>query len=175
MYRSIPKPDPGEYPAYAEMYMKWVPRDGQVLLHLENNSKMMQDFIRSLSPLQLEYRYAAGKWTIKEILVHITDDERIYSYRALCFARGEKKSLPGFEQDDYINLSETGQRQIDNILEEYGSVRQATIALFNGMTDEMLRREGTADNKRASVRALAYHIAGHELHHLNLIREKYLQ
>ena len=103
--RKIEKPKAGEYPPYAEMYMKWVPGDGDLLQHLEENFETTKKFILSLPAEKLLYRYAPGKWTIKEILVHIIDDERIYAYRAMCFARNEKKELPGFEQDDYIQYS----------------------------------------------------------------------
>jgi len=128
----------------------------------------------SLRGEKLNYRYAQNKWTIKEILVHIIDDERIYAYRALCFARNDKTELPGFEQDDYALHSRANERSLENILEEYEAVRNATIALFNGLPEDSLLRMGTANNNKATVRAMAYHIAGHELHHMNIIKEKYL-
>jgi uncharacterized damage-inducible protein DinB len=122
----------------------------------------------------LLHRYAAAKWTIKEVLVHVVDDERIYAYRALRFARGDRTQLPGFEQDDYTPLSGANQRPLDDILAEYAAVREATIALFRGLPEEALLRSGVADGKRASVRALGYHIAGHEAHHVSILRERYL-
>ncbi len=172
--KQIPKPRPGEYPAYAEMYMKWLPHDGQLLNQLEENFNTIKNLVLSLPEEKLYYRYAENKWTIKEILVHIIDDERIYAYRALCFARNDKTSLPGFEQDDYARYSRANERELANILEEYEAVRRATITLFNGLPDEAMMRKGTANDNEATVRALAYHIAGHELHHLNIIRERYL-
>lgn len=170
----IEKPKKGEYPPYAKMYIKLVPGDGMVLQHLKNNFVAIKKFILSLPSQKLTYKYAEGKWTIKEMLVHIIDDERIYAYRAMCFARNEKTKLPGFEQDAYAFYSNANERAIKNILEEYEAVRNATITLFNGLTDETLLRKGTANKKKATVRAMAYHIAGHELHHINVIREKYL-
>ncbi len=171
----IEKPKRGEYPPYARMYIKLIPDDGMVLQHLKNNFIAINNFILSLPAKKLIYKYAEGKWTIKEMLVHIIDDERIYAYRALCFARNDKTKLPGFEQDEYAFFSGANERPVINILEEYEAVRNATITLFNGLSDEALLRKGTANKKKATVRALAYHIAGHELHHINIIREKYLR
>lgn len=172
--KTIPKPKPGEYPAYAGMYMDLLPDDGLVLEHLQENFRLTKEFILSLPEEKLLYSYAAGKWTIKEILVHIIDDERIYAYRALRFARNDKTKLPGFEQDDFARYSNANERELENIFEEYEAVRNSTITLFNGLDDSVLTNEGIADNNKATVRALAYHIAGHELHHLNIIKEKYL-
>jgi uncharacterized damage-inducible protein DinB len=172
--KKIPKPKPGEYPPYAAMYIDLLPDDGLVLTHLEENFKKVKELILSLPTEKTLYRYAPGKWTIKEILVHIVDDERIYSYRALRFARNDKTELPGFEQDDFVLSSNANERDLHNIFEEYESVRKATLALFNGLDNEVLTREGIANNNKTTVRALAYHIAGHELHHINIIKEKYL-
>jgi len=173
--RMIEKPKEGEYPAYAIMYMKMVPDDGLLLKHLSDNFEKVKNFILSLPEEKLFYRYADNKWTIKEILVHIIDDERIYAYRALCFARNEKTKLPGFEQDDYVAFSNANERSLENILREYEAVRQATITLFESFNDEALLREGIANNNKATVRALGYHIAGHELHHIKIIKERYME
>lgn len=174
--RPIPKPGPGEYPAYAEMYMKWVPNDGLILEHLKNNFIAVKDFIYPLPADKLLHRYAPGKWTIKEILVHIADDERIYAYRAMAFARNEQQPLPGFDQDSYALYSAANERDLDNLFEEYEAVHNATIALFNGLPGDSFSRRGTgtALHQQSTVRAMVYHIAGHELHHINFIRENYL-
>jgi len=173
MDRIIERPQNWEYPAYAEIYMKWVPADGKLLQHLWENFLEMKQFVDQLPPDKLLYRYDEGKWTVKEVLVHIIDDERIYAYRALSFARHEQKPLPGFDQEDYANYSDANDRPIENIMDEYEAVRNATIALFNGLSDAALVRFGTANKNRATVRALGYHIAGHELHHLDILRSKY--
>ena len=173
--RIISKPNKDEYPLYAEMYMRLVPEDGLVLQHLETNGILVKDLFLSMPGEKLLYRYAPGKWTLKEILVHLVDDERIYTYRALRFARNETKVLHGFNQDDFVKFSGANERDLHNILEEYDAVRKATIAFFNGLPDEALTRVGRTNESMASVRALAYHITGHELHHLNIIREKYLK
>lgn len=174
MTRRIPKPQPGEYPPYARMYIDLLPDDGRLLEHLRDNLRTVIDLASSLPEAKLLHRYAPGKWTIKEVLVHVVDDERIYAYRALCFARGETAPLPGFEQDDYAALSGANDRSLQSILTEYAAVRESTIALFDGFADDVLVRSGVANDNRASVRALGWHIAGHELHHLNLIRDRYL-
>jgi uncharacterized damage-inducible protein DinB len=172
--RKIEKPKEGEYPAYAIMYMKLVPDDGLLLKHLRDGFNSIQKLILPLPEEKLLYRYATNKWTIKEVLVHLIDDERIYAYRALCFARNEKTPLPGFEQDDYIAASNANDRSLKNILQEYEAVRNATIALYEGLDDGALVRSGIANNNKATVRALGYHIVGHEFHHVNIIKEKYL-
>ena len=170
----IEKPEEGEYAPYTIRYIGLLPDDGLVLQHLEDNLKSTTAFILSLPEEKLTSRYAEGKWTIKEILVHIIDDERIYAYRALRFARNDKTELPGFEQDDYALHSGANDRDVKDILEEFASVRKATITLFRGLGREALVRSGLADGKVMSVRAAAYHIAGHELRHVNVIRERYL-
>jgi len=155
------------------MYIGLLSDDGLVLKHLKDNLKTTKEFILSLPKEKLIYRYAAGKWTIKEVLVHIIDDERIYAYRALRFARNDQTELPGFEQDDYARHSGANERSIKSILQEYTAVRKATIALFAGLPENAFTRTGVANNNLVSVRALAYHIAGHEMHHLNIIKQRY--
>jgi uncharacterized damage-inducible protein DinB len=175
--RTIPQPLEGEYPPYAIMYIKLLPDDGQVLQHMHDNFIAVKKLIYGLPEQTLYHRYAEGKWSIKEVLVHIVDDERIFAYRALRFARGEQQNLIGFDQDAYAALSNADERDLDNIFEEYEAVRRSTIALFNGLPEESLTRmgKGTGTFNNATVRALAYHIAGHEQHHFNLIKELYLR
>jgi len=172
--RSVSKPKEGEYPSYASMYIRLLPDDGLLLEHLQESFIAMKELILSLPEEKLNYRYAANNWTIKEILVHIIDDERIYAYRALRFARNDKTELPGFEQDDYTLHSRANERSIENIFEEYKAVRDSTIALFNGLPEDAFLRMGIANGNKATVRALAYHIAGHERHHMNIIKDKYI-
>lgn len=156
--------------------MSLLPDDGQILTHLENNFQTVKDFIYALPEEKLLYRYAPEKWSIKEILVHIVDDERIFAYRALRFARNEQQNLIGFDQDSYTKYSQADSRALDNIFEEYEAVRLATVTLFNGLPEDSFLRmgHGTGTANDATVRALAYHIAGHELRHLNIIKERYL-
>jgi uncharacterized damage-inducible protein DinB len=172
--RAIEKPGDSEYPAYAHIYIDLLPDDGLILNHLEDNLAGTMRLIRSIPEDRLLHRYAEGKWTIKEILGHVVDDERIYLYRGLRFARNDSTELPGFEQDRYAQYSGANQREIGDLLEEFTVVRQSTIAFFNSLDDAALMRTGVADGNRVSVRALAYHIAGHELRHRNIIKERYL-
>jgi uncharacterized damage-inducible protein DinB len=171
--RPIPKPSEGEYAPYAIMYIGLLPDDGLVLNHLQDNLQRVKDVVYALPAEKLTSRFAENEWTVKEILVHIVDDERIYAYRALRFARGDKTELPGFEQDDYVPFSNANERTLANIFEEYEAVRMATITLFKNLDDAALQRSGIANGNIMSVRAAAYHIAGHELHHLNSILEIY--
>lgn len=172
--RKIPKPDEGEYLPYTIMYIGLLPNDGDVLTHMKNNFELIKKLIFSLPQEKLLFQYAPDKWTLKEVLVHIIDDERIYAYRALRFARNDKTELPGFEQDDFTRYSGANERDLSNIFEEYEAVRHATISMFNGFPDEAWLRSGIANGGIMSVRAAAYHIAGHELHHLNIIKNKYI-
>lgn len=174
--RQIQKPKKDEYPPYSRVYMELLKDDGLVLQHLKNNFIAIKDFIYTLPEEKLYYRYAEDKWSIKEILVHIVDDERIFAYRALRYARGDKTELHGFEQDDYTFFSDANDRSLESIFAEYESVRASTIAMFNGFPEEAFMRSGasTGGINNRSVRALAYHIAGHELRHIKIIRERYL-
>jgi len=172
--KRIAKPEPDEYAPYTIMYIGLLPDDGLILKHLYTNMVGTTKFLRSLPNEKLIYRYAKGKWTIKEILAHLIDDERIYAYRALRFARNDRTELPGFEQDNYALESKANIRTIESLLKEFAAVRRSTIALFDSFDGEVLERSGVASGNVMSVRAAAYHIAGHELRHINIIKERYL-
>ena len=179
-YRKIAKPGSSEYPAYSHIYMDLLEDDGIVLKHLHDNFFKIKELIHSLPEEKLYYRYAEDKWTIKEILVHLIDDERIFSYRALRYARNDETPLHGFEENDYAKYSNANERSLDSIFEEYWAVRQATILLFQNLPEDSFMRSGEAIDidgvikNRRTVRALAYHIAGHELRHIGIIKERYL-
>ncbi|RKX68904.1 MAG: DNA damage-inducible protein DinB [Spirochaetes bacterium] len=164
-----------EYPTYVEEYMNLLRREGGLLKQLKEISMKTIDLVLSLSKDELLLRPSKNNWSIKEILVHIIDDERIYAFRALSFARNDKTYLPGFDIEDYTKYSDANTRSIESILEEYKAVRIATIALFKGFSEKALVRTGTANGNSASVRALGYHIAGHELVHIKTITEDYLK
>jgi uncharacterized damage-inducible protein DinB len=172
--RKISKPAEGEFAPYTIMYIGLLPDDGLVLRHLRSSLRATRELLLSLPDGILRYRYAPSKWTIKEILGHIIDDERIYTYRALRFARNDPTELPGFEENLYASTSGANDRSVRELLAELGHVRRSTIAFFASLPDEVLFRAGIADGKIMSVRAAAYHIAGHELHHLGVIRNRYL-
>jgi hypothetical protein len=172
--RIIPKPEAGEYAPYASQYIGLLPDDGAVLGHMRGSLEQVRGQLRALPPEKLLHRYAPDKWTIKEIVQHISDDERIYAYRALRFARGDDTELPGFDQDLYASRSAANRRSIEDLLCELGTVREATISLFEGLEPEAFLKRGIASGNPMSVRAIAYHIAGHEMRHLDIIRERYL-
>ena len=168
---SFGRPLPGEFNPYYDKYVSLVP-SGNVVGLLEQQAPETVALFKSLSA-KADFRYAPGKWSVKEMLGHLNDTERIMSYRALRIARGDKTPLAGFEQDDYIRDGNFGQRTLADLLDEFLAVRQATVALFRHVDAESGARTGVANNSPASVRALAYIIAGHELHHRKVLQEKY--
>ncbi len=170
----INKPKEGEYPPYAIVYLNQVPDDGDLIGHLENGQKLIYDFYSSQSEEKLMYRYEPGKWTMKDILAHIIDDERVFCYRALRFARNDKTELPGVEQDQDAEYACANDREISDILDEYIKVRASSISLFQSFNEKMVARKGKASGFNVSVSALGYLIAGHELHHVKIIKERYL-
>lgn len=178
--QKIPRPQPSEYPSYSSIYMDLVGEDKPLLEQLWNNFLELKAFVYGLPEETLYFRYEEGKWTIKEILVHLIDDERIFTYRALRYGRNDDTPLHGFDQDAYALESRANERSLDNIFKEYESVRKATLTLFENLPEETHLRsgegidyDGSIINKR-TVRALAYHIAGHELRHFNIIKERYV-
>jgi uncharacterized damage-inducible protein DinB len=171
--QKIQKPSEGEYAPYAITYIDLVPPDDLVISHLQENLISTPEFIRSFPAGKLATPWKPGEWTIQEILVHIIDTERIFCYRALRFARNDDRKLAGFEQDAYVPYSRANQRSLIAILEEYAAVRQATLALFESLDEAALVRSGLVGENRVSVRALAWMIAGHEIHHIHSIRDNY--
>jgi hypothetical protein len=170
----IEKPGANEYGPHDEQYVGLVPGDGELLKHLEDNLEAAKKFFRSVPEPKLVWRYAEGKWTVKEILGHIIDTERVYAYRALRFSRNDATELPGFEQDDYVKVSRSNERSIDDMLDELTAVRASSIALLKSLDDDAFMRSGVASGRRLSVRGAAYIMAGHQLHHMNIIKERYL-
>jgi uncharacterized damage-inducible protein DinB len=178
--RLIEKPKKEEYPAYSKMYMELLKDDGMILQNMKENFVKIKKFIYDLPEEKLHYRYDTGKWTIKEILVHIIDDERIFAYRALRYGRNDNTPLHGFEENDYAKYSYANDRSLESIFEEYESVRNATLSLFQNLPEDAFMRSGGGIGDDGStinirtVRALAYHLAGHELRHIKVIKERYL-
>jgi hypothetical protein len=166
------RPQPSEYAPYYERYV-WLVPEGDIVQTLGSTAA---DTIAALEAVPEErslYRYAPDKWSIRECYLHLVDAERIFSYRALRFARADPAELQGFEQNDYVPVSGADARSWRSIIEEYSAVRQATIALFRNLPAEAWTRIGVANGNAMSVRALAYNIVGHDLHHRRLLREKY--
>lgn len=167
----ISKPQPGEYAPYTIDYIKLVPDD--VFTQLETGLQSVRDVIGKLPAQWLTTPFAEGEWTVQEILVHMMDTERIFGYRALRAARGDATELPGFDQDTFVSYSSANARTLASIMEEYGTIRAATLSLFRSFDEGAFARVGFANKNPLSVRAALYIIAGHELHHLNSIRENY--
>ncbi len=165
-------PQRSEYSPYYGKYVLLV-ASGDILSTLTGESERMDSLLFGLGDNEANVAYAPGKWTIKQVLGHITDTERIMSYRALRIARGDKTPLAGFEQDDYVASASFHSVSLTELLQEYAAVRRATVLLFRHLPLEAWERRGTASNNEVSVRALAYIIAGHDEHHHRILREKY--
>ncbi len=149
--------------------------EGTVQKVLQNSHENVLSLLQELTEEQWSYSYALGKWTIKEMVQHCIDTERIMTYRALCFARGEELTLPGYDEDAYAEASQAVLRETPFLLSEYEIVRASSVMLFNSFSEEMLEREGQFSGEhRLKVRQFAELIAGHETHHLQIIRERYL-
>jgi len=170
---TIARPAPTEYAPYYARYVNVVP-DADLLDVLRRQVDETAALVAPLSDRDAEHRYAEGKWSIKEVIGHITDVERIFVCRALCFARGEPAGLPGFDENEYARRSNAGARPIRSLMDELRTVRAATVAFFAGLDQELLMRRGTANNNGYTVRAIAYIVAGHERHHAAILRERYL-
>lgn len=151
-----------------------VVKDFPLPMALQQGHDRYRELFDELTEEQWGHRYAPGKWSIKEVVQHVIDAERIFTYRALCFARGEQQNLPPFEEDDYVANSRADARTGKQIAEEFSLVRQSTIALFSSFDAVALASEGVANNTQVSVNEIGYILAGHSLHHLKVIRERYL-
>jgi uncharacterized damage-inducible protein DinB len=172
MAASAARPAPTEYDSYYQRYIRLVP-EHDVLVSLDQQLADTMILLRSLSEQHGAFRYAAGKWSVKEVLGHMIDTERIMSYRALRIARNDRTPIEGFEQDEYVKYGNFDSRSVANLGREFEQVRRATISLFRSLDAEAWLRRGIASKLEISVRALAYIIAGHELHHRALLKEKY--
>ncbi len=167
------KPKPHEYPTYYAPYIARIENEN-LRQELKESGEILRHFFGTLSPAQKDYRYAEGKWTIAEVIQHVIDSERVFAYRALRFSRNDRTALPGFDQDSYVPESGAPTRSLESLCEEFASVRNATLSLFDGFSDEMLLRSGEANGYPQSVRAIGFIISGHGRHHLAILRERYL-
>jgi uncharacterized damage-inducible protein DinB len=169
---TILKPSPRE-DFYFSRYINLTHKE-DLISSLEASRQEVMEVLEPLSETQSKYKYQEGKWTIREVLTHMIDTERILSYRALCFSRKEELMLPGFDQDNYANEAPVSGIPFADLLQEYNLIRQSTILLFKRMNAENIDFAGIASNVEISPRELGWTIAGHDLHHLKVIREKYL-
>lgn len=162
-----------EFSSFNATYIKAL-EDVSLMEGLENGLNQLISFISSIPEDKLEYRYAENKWTIKDIVLHLIDAERIFAYRALRIGRGDKTPLAGFEENDYVPNALANKRTIDSLLEEFKFVRNSTLSLFKNFSNEQLLYLGTSSGSTISVRAIGFLISGHQNHHLRIIKERYL-
>ena len=168
----LAKPEAGEYAAYYDKYVSIVSGD-DIANVLETQRLQTMQLFAGRSERDGNFRYAADKWTVKEVLGHVNDTERIFTYRALRIARGDQTPLSGFEQDDYVRSAGSNERPLANLVEEFAQIRSASLALFRSFGKDEWVRRGTASNNGVTVRALAFITAGHELHHRRILEERY--
>ena len=169
----MPRPDPSEYAPYYARYVSLVP-DGDILDLLERQLGDTVHLLGGVSEERAEHRYLADKWSIKQVVGHIVDTERIFAYRGLCFARGDVGPFPGFEQESYAAHGDYARRTLRDLVGELVHVRRGNVMMFRGMSDEALARRGIASGVGWTVRAIPWIMAGHERHHVGVLREKYL-
>lgn len=167
------RPGSGEYAEYYDRYISLVP-EGDIVATLSNQLESTLALLRSINESQANKRYEPDKWSIKELVGHIIDGERIFAYRALRFARNDQTPLSGFEQDDYVRGADFDGRSWAGLIDEFEHVRRSTISLFASLSPEAYTRRGPANDVEVSVRALAYIMAGHEAHHVNVLKTRYL-
>ncbi len=173
MQISQTRPLEGEFSAYHGRYIELVP-PGDVIQLLAFEGDATRELYERIGEASADFRYADGKWTIRETLGHVIDTERIFAYRALRFSRGDATPLPGFEQNGYVDAGPSKDTSLPALCAEFEAVRRATICLFRNLRAEDWARGGMASDAHVSVRALAYLIAGHELHHRKVLLDRYL-
>ena len=164
---------PNEYSSFNSTYINAV-EEVSLIEGLEKGLDQMVSFMERIPFEKLGYRYAERKWTIKDIIQHVIDAERIFSYRALRIGRGDKTPLAGFEENDYVPNAMANTKSLETLLAEFQFVRNSTLCLFKSFSEEQLTYLGTASNNSISVRAIGFIILGHQNHHLKIIKERYL-
>ena len=167
------RPSPAEYAPYFEKYISLVP-EGEIAVTLGNQIESTLNLIRSLSEAQGDLRYAPDKWSVKEVIGHLIDAERIFAYRALRFARNDATPLSGFDENSYVDNAGFSSRSLSDLTEEFEYTRKSNVYLFKHLDGDSWLRRGAANNNETSVGALAYIIGGHELHHVGILRSRYL-
>ncbi len=167
------KPLNGDYDPYFETYISEV-KNENIIRTLEFLAEETEELLKNLNEEKADFSYSRGKWNIKEVLGHVIDTERVMAYRAMCIARGEKQKLPGFNHEDYVNHANIGNRTLPDLLNEMIVLRKSTLLLMNSLDEKLFDSSGIVDNKRITVAALFYIIAGHHAHHLKILKERYL-
>jgi hypothetical protein len=169
----MPKPSLTTYAPYFQRYVDQVP-ENDLIPAFNNQTAGIDNFLSTISEEKSAYAYAEGKWSIKELLQHVIDTERIFNYRALCFARGEKANLPGFEENDYAANSHANGRSWKSLIAEFLAVRKSTELLFESFTESVINNAGLANNNPNTVNSLGFIIVGHYYHHKKILLERYL-
>jgi uncharacterized damage-inducible protein DinB len=169
----MPRPQKGDYNNFYQAYVdNAIGNDVQEVI--ANHSIAINDFVNSLPEAKAAYQYAPEKWTVKDVLQHMIDAERIFVYRALTFARKDGTPLPGFEENDYAANADTSVRSLQSLKDEFIATRNSTDIFLSNLTDEELKQEGSANNNPITVNAIAFIIIGHILHHKRVLEERYL-
>jgi uncharacterized damage-inducible protein DinB len=169
----MPKPFPSQYPSFYATYVDLV-QESDVVQALENNTAATLKAIANLPASKADFAYAPGKWTLKEVWLHMSDAERIFAYRLLRIGRNDKTPLAGFEENDYVANANAARLSFEDVLDEWQTVRRATQSLFKNLEPAAWERVGVANNKEITASAIGYIISGHIYHHLNIIQERYL-
>lgn len=169
----MPKPSPTTYPVYFKKYVDQVPEE-DLLTGFQNQLTVIKEFLNLITEEKSMYAYDTGKWTLKEVLLHMIDTERIFNYRALAIARKEIASLPGFDENTYAANSNANSRTWQNLVDEFLAVRSSTEFLFKSFTDEALSTSGISNNNPVTVISLGFITLGHFYHHKNVMQERYL-
>ena len=161
---------------YSGPFANYVQEAGEINLieELEISLHTFIKFVQNIPLDKFDYRYAEGKWTIKEIIQHLIDSERVFAYRALRFSRNDKTALPGFEENDYVDNTNANERSLQELLTEFSAVRHSNLLFYKSLSEEQLIRIGTASTYQLSVRALGFVIIGHQKHHQKVFEERYL-
>ncbi len=168
----IEKPNPSEYAPFYAGYIAKIPAE-RLLEILERQSQDLRDLAATASPDQQLHRYAPGKWSVREVFGHLIDGERVFGYRAFRIGRGDDTPLPGFDENEYVEASSYHHQDLAALAEEFALVRAGNLAVFNSLSDDDWRHAGTANGQRISVRALAFIMAGHVVHHVGILGERY--
>lgn len=166
------RPAATDIPHFYRSYVALVPEEN-IVSALEEQGRKTAALLRSVGDEKASFRYAPEKWSVKGVVGHFTDAERIFAYRALAIARGESKSLPGFDEKAYAVAADFDRRTFREMVDEYEAARRSTVALFRGLSDDAWKRSGVANEVTVSVRSLAYIMLGHERHHLGVLRDRY--
>lgn len=168
------RPKKGEYAPFHETYLKVLPARGTAKSLLNKTFREIRQLLAGLPEERGNYAYEPGKWTIKQVLIHLIDSERVFAYRILSFMRGDRIALPGFNQDVWMEGADVSQRSTADLLKEWKVVRDNTLWLLEQCTEEQSRIVGTASGWKVTPRALFFVIIGHHIHHINVIKDKYL-